>query len=305
MRIAMIGLGDIAQKAYLQPLSQSKDIELVLCTRNADTLNQLASQYRIPHTVTDYQDLFRLNLDGVMVHAATSVHPQIARYFLEAGIPVFVDKPLADSAAQCEALYELAEKKQTPLYVGFNRRHLPLLNQHAQDLCDEPSKVSHLRWEKHRANLPGDLRTFIFDDFIHPLDSINLFAKADLDDVALHCQWHGEQLRRIDIQWQHNNTLLSASMDRMHGATKEHITVETENRTLRLDNFLSGTVYEQGAATQVQTPDWMPMLETKGFHGMLDEWKAVIQTGSVDSRQIARNLASHQLAEAICRKLAR
>lgn len=34
MRIGIIGLGDIAQKAYLPVLSKKEGIELVLCTRN-------------------------------------------------------------------------------------------------------------------------------------------------------------------------------------------------------------------------------------------------------------------------------
>ncbi|END2486654.1 TPA: hypothetical protein ACGUPI_005154 [Vibrio vulnificus] len=47
MKIAMIGLGDIAQKAYLPVITQMADIELVLCTRDGALLEQLAKQYRI------------------------------------------------------------------------------------------------------------------------------------------------------------------------------------------------------------------------------------------------------------------
>ncbi len=62
-----------------------------------------------------------------MIHAATSVHFDIAFWFLTQGIPTFVDKPLVDSGEQVELLYNLAEKHQTPLYVGFNRRLHPSL----------------------------------------------------------------------------------------------------------------------------------------------------------------------------------
>ncbi|MDF5607525.1 NAD(P)-binding domain-containing protein, partial [Vibrio parahaemolyticus] len=47
MKIGIIGLGDIAQKAYLPVITQLPNIELVFCTRNPNTLESLAKQYRI------------------------------------------------------------------------------------------------------------------------------------------------------------------------------------------------------------------------------------------------------------------
>ena len=40
MRIGIIGLGDIAQKAYLPVLNEKEGIELVLCTRNKEKLER-------------------------------------------------------------------------------------------------------------------------------------------------------------------------------------------------------------------------------------------------------------------------
>lgn len=97
MKIGIIGLGDIAQKAYLPVITQLPGVELIFCTRNADTLSSLASQYRIADTCTDYRDVLNFNPDAVMIHAATAVHPEIASFFLSHGIPTFVDKPLATS----------------------------------------------------------------------------------------------------------------------------------------------------------------------------------------------------------------
>ncbi|MCA2447966.1 gfo/Idh/MocA family oxidoreductase, partial [Vibrio alginolyticus] len=47
MKIGIIGLGDIAQKAYLPAITQLPNVELVFCTRDAKTLSSLAQQYRI------------------------------------------------------------------------------------------------------------------------------------------------------------------------------------------------------------------------------------------------------------------
>lgn len=304
MKIAIIGLGDIAQKAYLPVICQRSGIELVFCTRNAQTLAQLAQQYRVTEVCQDYRQLLEMKVDAVMIHAATQIHYEIAAFFLQHGIATFVDKPLADNAREVEALYELAIRQQQPLYVGFNRRHIPLFNQHVPELArGESGELRSLRWEKHRLNLPGDVRTFLFDDFIHPLDSVNLNAKADLRDVYLTHQMADGKLARVDVQWQSGETLLHASMNRQFGITCERVSANYQNRAVEFDSFVQGTLWQQGQQSTLNLADWTPMLASKGFANMIEDWIDVIEQGRVPDAVIERNIASHQLAEAICQKI--
>lgn len=304
MKIGIIGLGDIAQKAYLPVVTQLPNVELVFCTRNANTLNTLSQQYRIAETCQDYRQLVGMGVDAVMIHAATSVHPQIAAFFLEQGIPTFVDKPLADSAAEVEKLYDLASRVKQPLYIGFNRRHIPFYNQHMFGVQrGELSGLKSLRWEKNRHQLPGDIRTFIFDDFIHPLDSVNITAKADLQDAYITHQMDGDQLARLDIQWQHGDTLLHASMNRHFGITTERVQACYANKAMEFDSFVEGKLWQDNQEQKLSLKDWTPMLTSKGFHSMLLDWFEVIQSGNIAPEIVARNIASHQLAEAICQHI--
>ncbi|MBE4592949.1 oxidoreductase [Vibrio navarrensis] len=304
MKIAIIGLGDIAQKAYLPVICQRSGIELVFCTRNAQTLAQLAQQYRVTEVCQDYRQLLEMKVDAVMIHAATQIHYEIVAFFLQHGIATFVDKPLADNAKEVEALYELAIRQQQPLYVGFNRRHIPLFNQHIPELAHgESAELRSLRWEKHRLNLSGDVRTFLFDDFIHPLDSVNLNAKADLRDVYLTHQMADGKLARVDVQWQSGETLLHASMNRQFGITCERVSASYQNRAVEFDSFVQGTLWQQGQQSTLHLADWTPMLASKGFASMIEDWIGVIEQGRVPDAVIERNIASHQLAEAICQKI--
>ncbi|EGR4175516.1 Gfo/Idh/MocA family oxidoreductase [Vibrio cholerae] len=304
MKIAMIGLGDIAQKAYLPVLAQLPDVELVLCTRNPQILAKLAARYRVSETCTDYRDVLQHGVDAVMIHAATEVHCTLAAFFLRLGIPTFVDKPLAASAQECENLYELAEKYHQPLYVGFNRRHIPLYNQHLSELAQqECGALRSLRWEKHRHALPGDIRTFVFDDFIHPLDSVNLSRQCNLDD--LHLTYHMSEglLARLDVQWQTGDTLLHASMNRQFGITTEHVTASYDNVAYLFDSFTQGKMWRDNQESRVALKDWTPMLASKGFDAMVQDWLQVAAAGKLPTHIIERNLASHQLAEAICQQI--
>ncbi|EKF9476773.1 Gfo/Idh/MocA family oxidoreductase [Vibrio cholerae] len=304
MKVAMIGLGDIAQKAYLPVLAQLPDVELILCTRNQHTLQTLAARYRVSATCTDYRDVLQYGVDAVMIHAATDVHSTLAAFFLRLGIPTFVDKPLAASAQECENLYELAEKHHQPLYVGFNRRHIPLYNQHLSELAQqECGTLRSLRWEKHRHALPGDIRTFVFDDFIHPLDSVNLSRQCNLDD--LHLTYHMSEglLARLDVQWQTGDTLLHASMNRQFGITTEQVTASYDSVAYQFDSFTQGKMWRDNQESRVALKDWTPMLASKGFDAMVQDWLQVAAAGKLPSHIIERNLASHQLAEAICQRL--
>ncbi|EHD2264981.1 Gfo/Idh/MocA family oxidoreductase [Vibrio cholerae] len=304
MKVAMIGLGDIAQKAYLPVLAQLPDVELILCTRNQHTLQTLAARYRVSATCTDYRDVLQYGVDAVMIHAATDVHSTLAAFFLCLGIPTFVDKPLAASAQECENLYELAEKHHQPLYVGFNRRHIPLYNQHLSELAQqECGALRSLRWKKHRHALPGDIRTFVFDDFIHPLDSVNLSRQCNLDD--LHLTYHMSEglLARLDVQWQTGNILLHASMNRQFGITTEQVTASYDNVAYQFDSFTQGKMWRDNQESRVALKDWTPMLASKGFDAMVQDWLQVAAAGKLPTHIIERNLASHQLAEAICQQI--
>lgn len=57
MKIALIGLGDIAVKAHLPVLTQMENVEWVFCTRNPERLQQLAKKYHVKESYTDYRDL--------------------------------------------------------------------------------------------------------------------------------------------------------------------------------------------------------------------------------------------------------
>ncbi|GAM54088.1 oxidoreductase [Vibrio ishigakensis] len=304
MKLGIIGLGDIAQKAYLPYITQLAGVELVFSTRSSEVMKSLAQQYRISEVCSDYRELLKSGVDAVMIHAATSAHVQLAKFFLEKGVPTFVDKPLADNADDVDVLYELAISKGVPLYVGFNRRHIPLYNQHVTELANgKVGDLLSLRWEKHRFDLPGDIRTFIFDDFIHPLDSINLNAQSSLEGVEIFTQKVGDKLGRIDVQWQTGNTLLQASMNRQFGITRETVSACYQNRAYEFDSFVSGKYLQNNSVQQLNLKDWTPMLASKGFHSMMTDWLQVVDSNHIDSSVIERNIASHRLADNICRRL--
>ena len=107
MKIGIIGLGNIAQKAYLPVISGMNDVELVLCTRNPETLNRVSAMYRIPQCVQTVDELIERGINAAFVHSATEAHAEITEKLLNNDIDVYVDKPIAYSYDDALKLVQL------------------------------------------------------------------------------------------------------------------------------------------------------------------------------------------------------
>ncbi len=294
MRIALIGLGDIAQKAYLPLLASDERVTPLLCTRSPSVLDKLARQYRIAECFTEVDALLGSRPDAVMIHAATAVHGRLAEQCLRAGIPTFVDKPLCDNAAEVEALADLALMQDCPLFVGFNRRYLPAM------AAARSQALTELNWQKHRHALPGLPRQFLFDDFIHVLDSLCCYGGAptgDLHAVLRRSSQQPELLAGVSINWQSGDRAISGSMNRSAGLTEERIDAYGDNLSLHIENCTRGTIARDKTVQTLAPNDWQPVLAQRGFVAMLDHWYQQIEAGRADGMLVESYLQSHRLAE--------
>ncbi|QXA17587.1 Gfo/Idh/MocA family oxidoreductase [Aeromonas sp. FDAARGOS 1403] len=294
MRIALVGLGDIAQKAYLPLLASDERVTPLLCTRNPAVLAKLARQYRIAERFTEVADLLASRPDAVMIHAATAVHLELATQCLRACIPTFVDKPLCDTFAGVESLANIAIAKNSPLFVGFNRRYLPAMS----EARGQP--LTELNWQKHRHALAGAPRTFLFDDFIHVLDSLCYYGGTpdrDLHAVLRRCTRQPALLAGVSVAWQSGQVAVSGSMNRSAGITEERIDAYGDNLSLHIENCTRGTMARDKSVLTLAPDDWQPVLTQRGFVAMLAHWYQQIEAGRADGALIESYLHGHRLAE--------
>lgn len=300
MRIALVGLGDIAQKAYLPLIASDERVTPLLCTRSPEALGKLARQYRIAECFTELGDLLASRPDAVMIHAATAVHLELAAQCLRAGIPTFVDKPLCDTFAGVESLANLALAQNRPLFVGFNRRYLPAMSAAWALPHADNQPLTELNWQKHRHALPGAPRAFLFDDFIHVLDSLCYYGGApdgDLHAVLRRCARQPALLAGVSVAWQSGQTAVSGSMNRSAGLTEERIDAYGDNLSLHIENCTRGTMARDKTLQILAPDDWQSVLTQRGFAAMLAHWYQQIEAGRADGVLIESYLHSHRLAE--------
>lgn len=124
MRIGLIGLGRIGV-LHAQTLSSFDVVDELLVT---DAVASVAQQAvgTVGATVVDTPtQLLASGVDGVVVASSTSTHPSLILAAVEAGIPTFCEKPVAqDLGAGAELLARL-EGSGVPVQIGFPRRFDP------------------------------------------------------------------------------------------------------------------------------------------------------------------------------------
>ncbi len=295
MRIGIIGLGDIACKAYLPVVANHPQITPLFCTRNPQRLAELAQTYRVGETFTQVEALLAASPDAVMIHSATEAHGQLVRAALELGIPVFVDKPLSYDLAECESLLELAAKRRLPLTLGFNRRFAPLINP-----LGKSQQLVQARLQKNRTQWPAPPRVFIYDDFIHVLDSLRFIAQGEIRDLQVLARGKPGELEAVQVNWRVGAAWVTGSMNRVSGLSEERLEVFCQDQKWQIDNLAEGQHWANLGAKTSQTlgfGDWDQTLYKRGFVSMVDAFVAQLQAGAPSDYEDI--LASHRLCERV------
>ena len=160
--------------------------------------------------------------------------------------------------------------------------------------------LSELNWQKHRFALPGRARDFLFDDFIHVLDSLCFYGgvpDGELHAVLRRSPTDASLLAGVSVAWQSRDRAISGSMNRSAGITEERIDAYGDNLSLHLENCTRGTIARDKTAQALVPNDWQPVLAQRGFAAMLEHWYQQIEKGRADGELIASCLHGHRLAE--------
>ncbi|MGA5281517.1 Gfo/Idh/MocA family protein [Streptomyces griseoincarnatus] len=294
MKVGCIGLGDIAQKAYLPVLAVQPGVELHLQTRTPATLERVGDSLHLPaaqrHAGLDA--LIAAGLDAAFVHAPTDVHPQVVTRLLEAGVPTYVDKPLAYEFADSERLVARAEERGVSLAVGFNRRHAPGYAQCA----DHPREL--ILMQKNRVGLPEEPRRMILDDFIHVVDTLRFLVPGQVDDVTVRARAEDGLLHHVVLQLAGDGFTALGVMNRLSGSTEEILEVSGQDSKRQVVN-LAEVIDHKGQPTVRRRGDWVPVSRQRGIEQAALAFLDAVRAGKTLSARDA--LASHELCERVVR----
>lgn len=293
LRIAMIGLGDIARKAYLPVLGPRPDVQLTFVTRNAQALAELGTAWRVERLHTDLDAALAQGLDGAFVHAATAAHPDLVRRLLEAGVPTLVDKPIADTGDESAALVDLAETRGVSLMVGFNRRFAPAYRDAAA--LNLPLVVM----QKNRLGPLDDVRRAVFDDYIHVVDTIRFLAPG-ADQATVRGRVRDGRLEHVVLSLAGDDRDAVGIMNRVSGASEEVLEVSGEGFKRKVVDI--DQIVDQGATEALtRRGNWTSVGRQRGFEGLCEHFLSAVRDGRRLSALDA--LETHRLCETVVREL--
>lgn len=297
MKVGVIGLGSIAQKAYLPIMSSMHEVQWILSTRNQEVLEQTKAKYRFTETEPTIEKLIQRGIDAAFIHTSTESHPIIIKQLLNAGIHVYVDKPIAYHFGEAEALTALAREKNCVLMTGFNRRFAPLVSE-----LKEVNDRSYIYMEKNRVYQPDFARRFIFDDFIHVVDTISYLSPGKVEDVSVSVRVHNGLLVQVMLKLDGDNYTSIGFMNRDSGMTEERLEVISSGQKHMVRDLNSKIYLSEGEEKHRTFGDWVPVLKRRGFDDIIMHFLRSISGSIHPHPSMEESLETHRLCELIVKK---
>jgi len=300
MKIGLIGLGDIAQKGYLPVLTEKENIEIILCTRNINTLKKLSKKYRIIQYVQTVEELIEKGIEAAFVSTATEAHFQIAEKLLKNGINIYIDKPISLNFHETQKLVSLAEASGLVAMVGFNRRFAPMINK-----LKEHGKADIIIMQKNRFRLPDNARRAIVEDFVHVVDTLRYLMGTETQEVNVRYLEKDNLLHNVIIQLTSKECTAIGIMNRNNGVTEEIIEYMTAENKYVVENFVESTEFHNKNKNINKFGDWEATLYKRGFYQIVDHFLSCVQKNITPTPSISDSLITHEICEKIVRMITR
>ena len=184
VRWGVIGLGWFGE-VHADNLADMPGIELAaLCTRRPERLAEVADRHNVQRRYTDYHKLLDdPTIDAVSITTHINDHRDIAIDALNAGKNVLLEKPMAPTAADCDAIIEAANKSDGIFMVGHICRFDPRVAMAKQAILD--GRIGKIISMHARRNLSKEIGNMVLDaisalmgDGIHDADLMLWFSAA-------------------------------------------------------------------------------------------------------------------------------
>jgi predicted dehydrogenase len=232
LRMVVVGVGHLG-KEHARILASLEDVELVGVV-DVDDIQARAVAARVgAPAFTDYRPLLD-RVDAASVVVPTSQHFAVAAEFLRRGIPVLVEKPLAPTTEEAEALVELAEQRRVLLQVG----HIERFNPAFEELLSRPFQAKFARCERLGpfTGRSTDIGV-VLDLMIHDLDLLLALVRSPVRRVeALGVSLFGghEDVANARLHFA-NGCVADVTASRAHPTPQRHLEAWAPEGYARLD----------------------------------------------------------------------
>lgn len=123
----IIGCGNVTEQKSGPAFQKVKGSELIaVMRRNAEKASDFAKRHDVPKWYSNADDLINdKQVNAVYIATPPDTHAEYTIQALNAGKPVYVEKPMARTYKECKEMVRVSEKTGIPLFVAYYRRSLP------------------------------------------------------------------------------------------------------------------------------------------------------------------------------------
>jgi predicted dehydrogenase len=124
IRLAILGCGAVTELAHLPALAHLQNVRVaLLIDTNAERCERLAAKFSVEHTASDIERHYDL-FDAAIVVLPHSLHARASIKLPAQGKSALVEKPMATTVADCDAMISVADRAGARLGVGLFRRFI-------------------------------------------------------------------------------------------------------------------------------------------------------------------------------------
>jgi predicted dehydrogenase len=130
--LLVVGAGAIG-RTHIDRIGRSPQLALAGIADPTDAGRALADSLGVPWAASHTELLERVKPQGAIVATPNATHVPMAMDCLARGVAALVEKPVADTVAEAQALVDAQARSGVPVLVGHHRRHNPI-NRRAREI---------------------------------------------------------------------------------------------------------------------------------------------------------------------------
>jgi predicted dehydrogenase len=178
LRVGIIGAGHLG-RIHARIAAGLEDIKLVAVADPVAACRDAAAAEANTRSVEDYRELIG-EIDAAIIATPTNTHHTVGVELLSSGIPLFIEKPIANHVQAADELVNLARRQGLVLQVGHVERFNPALAWATSEVRD-PKYIEATRNSGYSFR-STDIGV-VLDMMIHDLDIVLALANSPVKDV--------------------------------------------------------------------------------------------------------------------------
>ncbi|GLK65334.1 MULTISPECIES: Gfo/Idh/MocA family protein [Paracoccus] len=311
IKIGWIGCGRHATWMLMPQLARSGFEISAVCDRDEAAARNAARQFGAKAVYSDYDDMIaNADIDAVGMAVGPEIHFRATLSSLRRGLPVFMEKPPAATAAQARELLDASEAAKVPVTVGFMKRY-STGNKIAKNILNGGDFGQVLGIHGSYMTAPTyfagqvDYTGFYLHHCVHYMDLITWFAGSEFADLRLrkNVPDAGKMLLHMNFECDNGvigNIIMGTVQSR--GTPMEYIQIMGDHNRIEVENIIN-VAWHRNPPFKAEDPDavldpacdslvWTPNFtaaaneDHKGYHALLLDVAATMRGESDTAPQI-------------------